>query len=225
MRQEFSFGRKTTTIRVDDCKPGTELQMDFGRMGYLTDQETGRRALVWALIFTAVYSRHQFVWLTYHQKTQDVIEGCERAWAFFDGVFPILIPDNLKAVVAKAHPLKPVFTEAFLDYAQARDTVLDPTRVRDPKGKPRVERAVPYVREAFYRGEDFRDLDDANRLADIWCRTKAGLRNHGTTQRRPLEVFEAEARAQLLPAPETPYDVPIYRDVCVGISSSGYILN
>ena len=212
--QELGFGQKKTTIRVDDCEPGTELQVDFGRMGYIRDSETGRNRVVKALIFTAVYSRHQFVWLTYRETLEAFIEGCERAWAFFDGVFPVLIPDNLKPVVAKADPVKPKFTEGALDYSQYCCFVFDPTRVADPKGKPRVERAVKYVRESFFKGETFRDLEHAQEMAEAWCR-RVGLRTHGTTQRQPLEVFEAEARAKLLPVPEEPYDVPSYHDVKV----------
>lgn len=213
-REELAFGQKKTTIRVDDCEPGAELQVDFGRMGYIRDLETGRKRLVHALIFTAVYSRHQFVWLSYRQTLEVVIQGCERAWAFFGGVFPVLIPDNLKPLVAKADPVDPDFTEGALDYSQYRDFILDSTRVRDPKGKPRVERAVPFVRESFFRGEEFRDLEQAQELAEAWCR-RVGMRVHGTTQRRPLEVFEAEARERLLPAPEAPYDIPSFHDVKV----------
>jgi hypothetical protein len=32
------------------------------------------------LIFTAVLSRHMFVWLTYSQTLAAVIAGCEAAW-------------------------------------------------------------------------------------------------------------------------------------------------
>ena len=48
-------------------RPGVECQLDFGYMGSLTNPETGRRRKVHALIFTACYSRHQFVWLTHAQ--------------------------------------------------------------------------------------------------------------------------------------------------------------
>jgi transposase len=50
----------------------------------------GRRRVVHALIFTAVYSRHMFVWLTFAQTLQAIIAGCEAAWRFFGGVFGVL---------------------------------------------------------------------------------------------------------------------------------------
>ena len=56
-------------------------------MGLVPDGDAGRRRVCWALIFTAVFSRHQFVWLSFRQTTKAVIEGCEAAWAFFGGVF------------------------------------------------------------------------------------------------------------------------------------------
>lgn len=43
-----------------------------------------------------------FVWLTYSQRLVAMIAGCEAAWAFFGGVFKVLISDNLKAVVTDA---------------------------------------------------------------------------------------------------------------------------
>jgi transposase len=207
----LGHGRKNATVPVVDGAPGEEVQVDFGRLGYLTDAATGRRRLVRALIFTAVCSRHMFVWLCHGEKLTDVLEGCEAAWAFFGGVFKVMIPDNLSPVVASADATAPRFTVAFTEYAQARGFVIDPARVRHPQDKPRVERTVSYVRGSFWAGETFRDLADAQRHAEGWCLHKAGMRVHGTTQARPLEVFRLEEAPRLLPAPAEPYDLPIYR--------------
>jgi hypothetical protein len=56
--------------------------------------------------------------------------------------------------------------------------------------KPKVERGIPYVRQDFFRGEVFRDLDDMQAQAVRWCRDLAGTRLHGTTRRAPRVVFE-----------------------------------
>jgi hypothetical protein len=114
-------------------------------------------------------------------------------------------------VVADADAVNPRFTDGFFDYAQARGFVIDPARVRSPKDKPRVERAVPYVRGSFFAGEQFRDRDDAQARVERWCVDKAGMRVHGTTQARPLEVFLAREQPLLLPAPTEVYDLPIHR--------------
>jgi len=75
---------------------------------------------------------------------------------------------------------------------------------------------MQYVRQRFWKGGQFRDLDDAREQAGHWCRQVAGQRIHGATQRAPLVVFHEEERARLLPAPTEPYDVPIWKTVTVG---------
>jgi transposase len=198
------------TVRVADGEPGDELQVDFGRMGFIADPGSGRRRVVQALIFTACYSRHCFVWLTYRQTTADVIDGFEAAWRFFGGVFATVVPDNLSAVVDDADALAPRLNQAFVEYAQARGFRVDPARVRRPQDKPRVERTVAFVRGSFFAGETFLDLADAQRRAETWCRERAGMRVHGTTQCRPIEAFNLEEQPRLLPAPMDVYDVPVY---------------
>ena len=205
---ELGFGKRKKTVRVADGEPGAELQVDFGRMGLLHDG--GRKRVCHALIFTASYSRHCFVWLTFRQTTEDVIAGFEAAWTFFGGVFRVVIPDNMAVIVDAADPVAPRFTDAFREYAQSRGFLIDAARVAHPTDKPRVERTVPYVRNSFFRGEDFRDLAHAQERAVHWCLNDAGLRIHGTTQVRPLETFNVEEAPRLLPIPQTPYALPLY---------------
>jgi transposase len=213
---ELGFeGRQRRTVRVADGKPGSECQVDFGRMGLLWDSVSGRRRLVYGMVFTACYSRHHFCWLCFRQTLAEVIEGFEQAWRFFGGVFEVVIPDNLKPVVVHADPIAPRFNPVFLEYAQSRGFWLDPARVRRPTDKPRVERTVPYCRNSGFRGEQFRDLTHAREWMANWCRSEAGLRIHGTTQRRPLEQFEQEEQPLLRSLPATPYVLPLYAEPMV----------
>lgn len=206
------FGKgRNETVRVADGEPGVELQIDFGRMGYLFSLATGKKRLVRALIFTAVYSRHQFVWLSYNETLETVIEACDAAWAFYGGVFRVVIPDNMKAIVAKADAVNPKLTNGWLDYAQHCGFVTDTTRVRSPKDKPRVERTVQYTRSSMWAGEDFLNLVQAQAYATDWCTEVAGQRIHGTHQQRPAVLFAEREAGLLLPIPDA-YDVPIFKD-------------
>jgi hypothetical protein len=81
---------------------------------------------------------------------------------------------------------------------------------RHPKDKPRVERTVFYVRRSFFAGEHFVDRADAQRRAELWCTTTAGLRVHGTTACRPAEHFATVGAPALAPAPALGYDLPHY---------------
>ena len=207
--------RQPVTVRMEDGPPGEVAELDFGRLGLIPDPESGRRRTVWALIVVWRYSRHCFVWPTTSQRLDAVVEGLEAAWAFFEGVPRYLVIDNFPAAVAGADALHPRFTRGFLEYARQRGFITDPARVRRPRDKPRVERSVPYVRERFFKGAQFRDLAEMRSAARRWCLEVAGLRIHGTTHRRPLEVFEEEERPALAPWDGEPYELPDWRTATV----------
>jgi len=187
-------------VRVADGDPGVECQIDFGYLGMLTDADDGRRRKVYALIFTAVYSRHMFVWLSYSQALAAMIAGCQAAWDFFGGVFAALVPDNLKPVIAAADAVNPRFTQGWLDCPGHVGFPTDSAWVRSPKDRPRVERAVQYVRRNFWQGETFTSVDQAQQAAPAWCAHTAGTRIHGSTRARPLEVFIVGEQQLLLAA-------------------------
>jgi transposase len=77
------------------------LQVDFGYLGLIPAGESGRRKLH-ALVLTACFSRFMSVCLTFSMTLEEVIAGCEDAWAFFSGVLAVVVPDNMSPVVADA---------------------------------------------------------------------------------------------------------------------------
>jgi hypothetical protein len=205
-------GRRASTIPVADGAPGEELYIDTGWMTTLEPDATGRRRRFRAWIFTPSVSRYRFVYPCFGETTASAIEACEAAWAFYGGVFRVLIPDNTPAIITAADPLQPRVVPAFLEYAQARGFVIDPARVRRPQDKARVERTVPYVRDDCFGGERLGTLEHARIRAVVWGREEDGLRRHARTQRRPREHFEAVEQGMLLPAPATPYEVPLWAE-------------
>ena len=119
-----------------DGEPGHEVQVDTGWVGSVSVAErtrTRRRFRAW--IFTAVYSRHRFVYPAFEETTVGAIEACEAAWRFFGGVFRVVIPDNTKAIIVQGDPLGARITPAFIEYAQARGFYVDAARVRHAQDK------------------------------------------------------------------------------------------
>jgi hypothetical protein len=106
----------------------------------------------------------------------------------------------------------PRITLAFLEYAQARGFHIDPARVRHPRDKGRVERAVQTVRDDCFAGEILTTLDDARTHARHWCGEEYGLRRHSRTHRAPREHFETEEQPVLRPRPTAPYDMPLWSE-------------
>ena len=167
--------RNPRMVRMDESPPGEVAEMDFGRLGYIHDPDSGRRRTVWALMVVLVYSRHCFLWPTHSQRLDEVIAGLEGAWEFFDGIPKYLVADIFPAAVAGADALHPRLTRGFLEYSQHRGFITDPARVRHPKDKPCVERSIQYVRERFFKGAEFRDLSHLRDDASRWCQQGGGI--------------------------------------------------
>jgi transposase len=197
-------------VRRAECAPGELAEVDFGRLGLVFGPETGRRRVAHALLVTLVYSRHQYVHVTFSQKVEDLIGGLDDAWEWFGGVAAHVVLDNLKAAVTKPDRYEPLFARTFAEYAAWRGFVIDAALARHATGKPHVERNVQYLRESFFRGEDFVDLSHLQREALRWCRETPGQRIHGTTRRRPLVVFEEQERGALRPLERPRFDPPVW---------------
>lgn len=212
---ELDFGRRAPTIPVADGKPGEEIHIDTGWMTLLEPDERGRRRRFRAWIFTPHVSRYRFVYPCFKESTESAIEACEAAWEFYDGVFGVVVPDNTKAIVHTADPLKPRIIDGFLEYAQARGFHVDPTRTRHPKDKARTERAVRDVRDDCFAGERLLDLEGARVRGRHWSAEEYGMRRHTRTQRLPREHFDAVEKPMLKPAPTAPYDIPLWADAKV----------
>ena len=160
---ELQFGKTATTIPVLDGEPGQELQLDTGWVGWLTlPERKWRRFRAW--IFTAVRSRHRFVYPTFEETTARAIEACEAAWEFFGGIFHVLIPDNTKAIIIGADRSRRASRRRFASTRRRGTFTSIPRACGQPRDKGRVERAVPGVRDDCFAGEVLTTLDDGARL-------------------------------------------------------------
>lgn len=203
--------RQRRTVRVADVAAGEVAEVDFGRLGLMSDPDSGRRRVAWVLLVTLAHSRHQYLHITFSQKLGDLIEGLEDAWEYFGGVPRRVVIDNLRAAVTKADRYDPIFQRTFDEYAAHRGFVIDAAVVRHATGKPKVERNVQYVRESFFRGETWLDLDHVRRDAVRWCTEVAGKRSHGTTRQQPLVVFTSVEKAALGPLIAERFDPPTWQ--------------
>lgn len=92
---------------------------------------------------------------------------------------------------------------------------VDPTPPRAPKKKGKVESSVKYVKRNALAGRHGEDFTHVNAELLRWVEAIAGVRVHGTTGQKPLEVVRAEEREQLQELPQKPYELVEWKEAKV----------
>lgn len=214
LQEAFNLGKPEVTVHLE-VAPGEEAQVDFGYVGLMRDPETGKERKTWCFIMTLSYSRHRFVRFVFRQDSPTWIDCHVRAFDFFQGVVSRVILDNLKAGVIKPDLYDPRINFAYGELERHYGFVADPAGVRKAKHKGKVERTVPVVRQQLLAGREFKDILEANERALRWCRFEIGNEVHGTTKKRPYEVFTGEEKGHLKRLPEEPFEIPVWKECTV----------
>jgi hypothetical protein len=138
---------------------------------------------------------------------------------FYGGVTRFLSIDNLKSGVDKPDLYEPRLNRAYAEFAEHYGTFINPCRVGTPTDKAKVERFMPQARELFRLLKAVHptyNLAELNGAARNWCLFDYGMTNHGTTRRKPKELFEEIEKAILIPLPQTRFEVPVWKTPIVG---------
>lgn len=212
-------GVQATEVTIPvETEAGEVAQVDFGYAGKLWDPATGASRKAWVFVMVLGYSRHQYSEVVFDQRTTTWLELHQRAFARLGGVPRVIVPDNLKAAVIRAAfgvSGLPELNRSYRELARHYGFRVDPTPPRAPKKKGKVESGVKYVKHNFLRGRPDQELQAVNRELARWTDEIAGTRIHGTTGRRPLEVFLNEERAQFLPLPSRRYEPVVWKQATV----------
>lgn len=128
-------------------KAGEKLFVDYAgdTIPVLCNSGTGEiRA---AQIFIAVLgaSNYFYVEATWTQGLPDWISSHVRTFEFLGGVPEIVVPDNLKSGVHKAHRYEPDLNPTYQDMASHYGVAILPARAATPKDKSKVEQAVLHI--------------------------------------------------------------------------------
>lgn len=209
-----------------ECAPGAEAQVDFGTGAWVVgDDGKRRRPHLFRLVLS--HSRKAYSEVLWRQDTESVIRALENGFRAFNGVPRTLVPDNLKAAVLRPEWADPDLTPKLRDFCRHYGTVLLPTKVRTPRHKGKIERAVGYAQDNALKGRTFRTLAEQNAYLQQWERQVADTRIHGTTREQVQAAFARE-QPQLLPLPETLFPCfeegprQVHRDGHVEVAHSYY---
>ena len=189
--------------------PGEAAQVDWGQFGSISVGNTRRRLSFFVMVLC--YSRMLYVEFTVLETMEHFLACHAHAFAFFGGVPAKAMVDNLKsAVLQRIVGQAPVFHPQYKDFADHFGFTIAPCGVGQAHEKGRVENAVGFVKKSFLSGLGLTDFAPLNPAARQWLDTVANVRIHGTTHRKPVELFATE-KPQLKPLPSQPYDVGVIR--------------
>lgn len=189
-------------LRVE-FEPGEQGQVDWGSFGHLRVGHTKRAVSGFVMVLS--WSRMLFVDFAFDQKLDTFLRLHREALQYFGGTPRRVVYDNLKSVVLHHIGRMVQFNPNFLPFAghYLFEPVAAP--VRYPEFKGRVEHGVRYIRQSFYYGRSFRDLEDLRAQARSWMDEVANVRRHKTTQERPVDRLLIEKK-RLIALPERPFD-------------------
>jgi transposase len=160
-------------------------------------------------VFVAVLgaSSYTFAEATWSQQLPDWLGSHARCFAFLDGVTEIVVPDNLRSAVSKAHRYEPDINPSYRDLAEHYGVAVVPARARKPRDKAKAEVGVQVVERwilAALRNRQFFSLDELNRAIAVLLE-RLNARPFKKLPGSRQSAFEALDRPALRPLPEQPY--------------------
>lgn len=206
-------------LRIE-TPPGYEAQVDFGEVGTFLDPDTGQTRKAYAFVMTLSYSRSLYAELVFDQKALTWLAAHTRAFAFFGGVPERVVIDNLKAGIQKACWEDPEVNRSYAELAEHYGFLISPCKPRTPQHKGKVESGVHFVQRNFSAGREPSEITQGNRDLLVWCE-QVSQRIHGTTFKKPADLFDSHEKAALKALPPHAYDLGVYKKVT--LYRDGYI--
>ncbi len=183
--------------------PGEQAQVDWGHFGKLTIGKAERTLMAFVMVLS--FSRAIFLRFFLDARMANFLRGHEAAFQRWQGLPRVLLYDNLKSAVLERQSDAIRFHPTLLEFAAHYRFEPRPVAVARGNEKGRVERAIRYARDSFFAARKWRDLDDLNHQAKVWCQGQAADRP--CPEDRSMSVREAFTQEQpkFLALPDNPF--------------------
>jgi transposase len=205
---------ESPVIRIE-TKAGEIAQVDFGYVGKICDEDTGEMVKAYVFAMVLGFSRDAYYEIVKSQDVTTWINCHIHAFEHFGGVPAVIIPDNLKSAIIKASYMEPMANRSYADLAKHYGFQIDPCIPATPEHKGKVESGVKYVKNNFVPLRSFKNFTDSNSQLAAWNKNTARERIHGTTRRKPSELFEVYEKERLLPVSSLRFEIPIWKNLKV----------
>lgn len=188
-----------------ETPPGQQAQVDFAQFRVRFTSAPDSVQIVW--LFSMVLGFSRLIWGRFaRRQTMQTVLACHRAaFEAIGGVPREILYDRMKtAVLGEDEDGRVVYNRTLGEFARHYGYLPKACRAYRPETKGKVERPFRYIREDFFLGGTFRDLDDLNLQFGNWLGNVANPRVHASTDRIVNEAF-AEERPTLQTLPLIPF--------------------
>jgi len=231
IRERYGITRNMEAKReyeaVEELPKGYQLQLDFGEKT-ARYAHTSRYIKLYFAVFTLTYSRNK--WGIFRERpflSTDLIEALYGCFDYFGGMPKQLVYDQDSIIVVSENGGDIIHTQAFTTFLAEVKIEIRCCRKSDPETKGLIEASVKFVKGNFMENRLYTGIDAWNHAFEEWL-ARVSKRKHGTTKRRPAEMF-SEEQEYLLPlygkAPvniEEDMDRVVRRDNTVWYKSNRY---
>jgi transposase len=182
--------------------PGEQCQVDWAHFGHLQIGRARRPLMGFVMVLS--WSRQIFLRFYLDARMENFLCGHAAAFEQWQGVPRIALYDNLKSAVLERQGNIIRFNPTLLAFAGHYHYEPRPVAVARGNEKGRVERAIRYIRDAFFAGRVFADLDDLNAQAQAWTLGQASERRCPQDPDLTVAQAFAQEREHLLALPGSP---------------------
>jgi transposase len=195
------------TMRLEH-KPGEQVQIDYCDGIDVVDRVSGECRKTHLFCGVLPFSSYAFGEFTWSQNLASFIESHERMWAFFGGVVPYVVIDNLKAGVRAAHRYDPDVNPTYCEYGNHQGFAVLPARPYKPRDKATVEATIGAIQRGFFqevRNCTFYSLAELNAAFRTYLErfNDSVMKDHGSSRR---ERF-AQEQLSLRPLPQSRFEL------------------
>ena len=215
--------RRQAFLRFETI-PGLQGQVDWADFKVVSPGAADMTLFLFILVLG--FSRAIYAEFVSQCTLQTFMDAHQRAFKYLGGVPFELLYDNMRHVFAGRKNGKTSINVEFAHFANHCGFKPLLCRPYSPWIKGKVERPIDYIREAFWRGYVYRNLEDANRDLLHWLSETANRRIHGT-HRQPVDMRWQQESKSLSPCPPG-YDTSIkvyrtvYKDCMISYNASHY---
>jgi transposase len=193
--------RREPAVRFE-TPPGRQAQVDWAELG--RHELRGQLFDLHLFVMVLGFSRALYAEAVTAADLPTFL-GCHaHAFAYFGGMPAEVLYDNAKVVVLSRGAAGPRYNPGLLDFAGRYGFAPRLCRPYRAQTKGKVERSIGYLRDRFFVGRRFRDLEDLNGQLLAWLDAVANRRCHATTGERPFDRLAREGLTPYALAPAWP---------------------